>query len=67
MSSNTATKISVYIPFGNLGRIMEWCREHCSGDWHITNCQADFFRPDDLYEFEFSDDRDVIAFSLHWK
>lgn len=46
---------------------MEWCREHCSGDWHITNCQGDFFRPDDLYEFEFSDDRDVIAFSLHWK
>lgn len=71
MSSNTTTKISVYVPFGRLGKIMDWCREHCSGDWHITNYQPDFFTDtntySDVYEFSFDDERDVTAFSLHWK
>ena len=71
MSNSTAIKISVYVPFGKLGQIMDWCREHCSGDWHITNYQADFFTDtnvySNVYEFAFSDDRDVTAFSLHWK
>lgn len=50
---------------------MEWCREHCSGDWHITNFQLDFFTEtnpnSNVYEFSFDDDRDVTAFSLRWK
>lgn len=70
MLSNTATKVSVYIPFGNLGKIMDWCREHCRGDWNVSY-QPDLFSDtnvcSDFYQFWFDDDHDVTAFSLRWK
>lgn len=69
---NNTNSVNVHVKFGNLKYIMDWCRSNCRGDWHISNYTPDLFdehfsSSDNTYEFKFSDDHDVTAFSLLWK
>lgn len=63
--------VRVEIPFGHLDKIMHWCRENCTGCWHIADNEGE--RPVavrdgfNTYEFEFEDERDYITFNLKWK
>lgn len=71
MLNNIQTTVSVNVKFGSLKYVMNWCEENCRGNWSITNYTPDLFSGDhnivdDVYEFIFDDDHDVISFSLRW-
>ena len=70
-NSTTATKVNIYVKFGNLKHVMEWCRENCIGYWFISNYTPDFFvdtnLSPDTYEFIFDNEMDAVSFSLQWK
>ena len=46
---------------------MEWCRENCAGEWHISDVTFDMVKNFSNYEFIFSDEQDVIMFELRWR
>ena len=46
---------------------MEWCREHCNSDWHISDVWFDMVKNSSNYEFTFNDEQDVIMFELRWR
>lgn len=46
---------------------MEWCREHCSSDWHISDASFDMVKNHSNYEFTFNEEQDVIMFELRWR
>ena len=57
------------IKHGNLHHIMDWCRSLCVGEWYIT----DYLTVDELhnetnvYEFQFTDERDLMLFEMRWR
>lgn len=46
---------------------MEWCRENCSSDWHISDASFDMVKNTSNYEFTFNEEQDVIMFELRWR
>lgn len=71
MLNNTQTRVNINVKFGSLKHVMNWCKENCSGDWTITNYTPDLFSGDynlndDVYEFTFENEHDVLAFTLKW-
>jgi restriction endonuclease S subunit len=66
-------KIDIGVEFGRLNTVMDWCREHCSGNWTISDSSATCNHNNmysnfvNNYHFEFSDVRDLVTFNLKFK
>lgn len=60
-------KTKIKIEYGCLRHVMEWCRQNCSNDWHISDVAFDMDRNYSSYEFIFNDEQDVIMFELRWR
>lgn len=69
-----AHKINLTLEFGELDSVMSWCREHCSGDWRLTDNDSQtctwemgYGSYPNSYKFEFEEETDFITFSLKYK
>lgn len=67
--------VIVKVEFGKLSNIMDWCRQNCIGNWHISNYHVDGFNIserrttqfDNWYSFDFDNERDFLTFNLKFK
>lgn len=67
--------VTVQVEFGKLSGVMDWCRQYCTGNWHITNYNADGFSINERtlthfenwYSFDFDNERDYLTFNLKFK
>ena len=53
-------------PFGQIDRIIEWCKTEMTGDWRWQVVTTSSDRAPGRYIFYFDSDRDAAAFSLFW-
>lgn len=60
----TAYKAKVTPPFGELGNLINWCKNNCTGDWRFMEDPDDQWNS---YIFFFDTDRDYTAFYLWHK
>lgn len=73
MSDISQNKADIQIEFGRLNTVMDWCREHCNGNWSINDIGATSLKDNQYknfvnnYQFQFSDSRDLITFNLKFK
>ena len=51
--------VDIFIPFGKLGSMLDWCKTNCSGDWK-------FSEESDFYTFYFENPQDCVTFKI-WK
>lgn len=66
---------TVQVEFGKLSTIMDWCRQNCTGEWHISNYNAEGFNIserrlaqfENWYSFDFDNERDFLTFNLKFK
>lgn len=50
--------VEVDFKFGELGAVLEWCRENCAGEWDVEVLTR--------YHFKFTDENDAAMFILRW-
>lgn len=55
----------LYVPYGKLEEVMNWCRINCSEWWLDENVELNTNNSN--YKFYFKNDRDLLLFSLKWK
>lgn len=62
----TAYKADIQLAYGELGKVVEWCRNNCVSEWkfHEHHNTEDSWKPE--YTFYFENERDFVAFTL-WK
>ena len=53
-------------PFGQVDRIIEWCKTELVGDWRWQVITTSSDRAPGRYIFYFDSDRDAAAFRLFW-
>lgn len=53
-------------PFGELDRVLNWCKTELVHDWRWQLLQPSSDRTPGLYIFYFDSDRDYFAFLLQW-
>jgi hypothetical protein len=53
-------------PFGQIDRIIEWCKTELVGDWRWQVVTTSSDRAPGRYIFYFDSDRDAAAFALFW-
>jgi hypothetical protein len=53
-------------PFGQIDRIIEWCKTELVGDWRWQVVTTSSDRAPGRYIFYFDPDRDAAAFALFW-
>ena len=53
-------------PFGQIDRIIEWCKTELVGDWRWQVITTSSDRAPGRYIFYFDSDRDAAAFALFW-
>jgi hypothetical protein len=53
-------------PFGQIDRIIEWCKTELVGDWRWQVVTSSSDRAPGRYIFYFDTDRDAAAFALFW-
>ena len=53
-------------PFGQIDRIIEWCKTELIGDWRWQVVTTSSDRAPGRYIFYFDSDRDAAAFALFW-
>ena len=53
-------------PFGQIDRIIEWCKTELVGDWRWQVVATSSDRAPGRYIFYFDSDRDAAAFALFW-
>jgi hypothetical protein len=53
-------------PFGQIDRVIEWCKTELTGDWRWQVVTSSSDRAPGRYIFYFDSDRDAAAFSLFW-
>ena len=53
-------------PFGQIDRIIEWCKTELIGDWRWQVVATSSDRAPGRYIFYFDSDRDAAAFALFW-
>ena len=53
-------------PFGQIDRIIEWCKTELVGDWRWQVVTSSSDRAPGRYIFYFDSDRDAAAFALFW-
>jgi hypothetical protein len=63
-SFNYAREISR--PFGQIDRVIEWCKTELTGEWRWQVVTTSSDRAPGRYIFYFDSDRDAAAFSLFW-
>lgn len=75
MSNSTYQELTVQIKikFGALAKVMSWCRENCKHDWYLKDNTMEWEQPptiapiEDFYVFKFTDEKDLLLFTLKWK
>ena len=53
-------------PFGQVDRVIEWCKTELTGDWRWQVVTSSSDRAPGRYIFYFDSDRDAAAFALFW-
>ena len=53
-------------PFGQIDRIIEWCKTELISDWRWQVVTTSSDRSPGRYIFYFDSDRDAAAFALFW-
>ena len=53
-------------PFGQIDRIIEWCKTELVSDWRWQVVTTSSDRAPGRYIFYFDSDRDAAAFALFW-
>jgi hypothetical protein len=53
-------------PFGQIDRIIEWCKTELINEWRWQVVTTSSDRAPGRYIFYFDSDRDAAAFSLFW-
>ena len=53
-------------PFGQIDRVIEWCKTELIGDWRWQVVATSSDRAPGRYIFYFGSDRDAAAFALFW-
>ena len=53
-------------PFGQIDRVIEWCKTELIGDWRWQVVATSSDRAPGRYIFYFDSDRDAAAFALFW-
>lgn len=71
--NNTITphSVDVSLQFGQLAGAMDWCRNNCTGEWHLTEgfievIEAHSYNYQSVYRFTFDDELDCINFVLRY-
>ena len=54
-------------PFGQIDRIIEWCKTELTGEWRWQVVTTSSDRAPGRYIFYFDSDRDCCAFTLKWQ
>ena len=58
--------VTITIKYGHLDDPLEWCQEHCVGNWDLVKVIDQAGYANGTYQFEFEDSRDVTLFTLRW-
>lgn len=71
ISITTAYSTTIDLPYGELKRVMEWCKSNCVADWKFSpggdaRHIAETHNRNEEYKFYFESERDYVAF-LVWK
>ncbi len=53
-------------PFGELDRVIDWCKTEIVGDWRWQLIDVSSDRRPGRYIFYFDTERDFFAFTLQW-
>jgi hypothetical protein len=53
-------------PFGELDRVIDWCKTEMVGDWRWQLVDVSSDRRPGRYIFYFDSERDCFAFTLQW-
>ena len=53
-------------PFGELDRVIDWCKTEMVGDWRWQLVDVSSDRRPGRYIFYFDSERDFFAFTLQW-
>ena len=53
-------------PFGELDRVIDWCKTELGGDWRWQLVDVSSDRRPGRYVFYFDSERDFFAFTLQW-
>ena len=53
-------------PFGELDRVIDWCKTEMVGDWRWQLVDVSSDRRPGRYIFYFDTERDFFAFTLQW-
>ncbi len=53
-------------PFGELDRVIDWCKTEIVGDWRWQLVDVSSDRRPVRYIFYFDTERDFFAFTLQW-
>ena len=71
---NNTSSISLYIRFGELKTVIEWCEKNCQSDWKFDydgRSSQELLRTPPIhgsnYLFKFDNDEDATLFILRWK
>lgn len=54
-------------PFGELDRVLDWCKTEMQGDWRWQLAEMSTDLRPGRYIFYFDSERDFVAFLLQWK
>ena len=54
-------------PFGQIDRIIEWCKTELTGEWRWQLVDVSTDRRPGRYIFYFDSERDYFAFTLYWQ
>lgn len=60
---------TIVLEFGGLNTVMDWCKEHCIGEWHLEYAghQDSPTERKNVYKFDFTNEVDFITFNLKYK
>jgi hypothetical protein len=53
-------------PFGELDRVIDWCKTELVGDWRWQLVDVSSDRRPGRYVFYFDSEQDFFAFTLQW-
>lgn len=67
MSNTISSRLE--IEYGELGKVMQWCRENCQDRWFISDMAVDYDSDAGTtqYDFRFYQENDAIMFELRWR
>ena len=66
MSNIWNYETEIDIPYGKLGEIIDWCKDHCEKDWGWIIVDPVSYNVAGKYSFKFESEKDYFTF-LVWK